>query len=85
MMVNQFARLIANIIIALDFAGETIEEDDIVNIINNLGHDLLGLDAESRKVLSEALRNIAPEYEGKFRKYVENIPDAFGLDVERDI
>lgn len=81
-MIHQIARTLANLIIALDFSGETIDEDDVVEILEQLGGDLQDLDPESRKLLSDAFRRIAPEYDGDFRKAVESIPEDFGLEDE---
>jgi hypothetical protein len=80
MIILQLARVIANVAIHLDFSGEVIDEDDIVNIIEQLAIDLQDLDGESRKILSDAFRHIAPEYEGEFREYVETMPDGFGIE-----
>jgi hypothetical protein len=80
MIIHQLARVIANLAIALDFSNDTIDEDDIVNIIEQLAIDLQDLDGESRKILSDAFRHIAPEYEGEFREYVETMPDGFGIE-----
>jgi len=82
MMIHQIARAIANLNIALEFSGETIHEDDVVQILEQLGGDLQDLDTESRKILSDAFRHIAPEYEGEFREFVETLPDAIGLEDE---
>jgi hypothetical protein len=80
MIILQLARAIANVAIHLDFSGEVIDEDDIVEIIEHLAIDLQDLDGESRKILSDAFRHIAPEYEGEFREYVETMPDGFGIE-----
>jgi hypothetical protein len=80
MIILQLARVIANVAIHLDFSGEVIDEDDIVEIIEQLAIDLQDLDGESRKILSDAFRHIAPEYEGEFREYVETMPDGFGIE-----
>lgn len=82
MMIHQLARAIANVDIALEFSGESIDEDDVIQILEQLGRDLLNLDAESRRILSDAFRHIAPEYEGRFRNYVETLPDTIGLEEE---
>lgn len=82
MMIYQLARAIANINIALEFSGESIDEDDVIQIMEQLGGDLLALDDESRRILSNAFRHIASEYEGEFREYVETLPDTIGLEEE---
>lgn len=82
MMIGQIARILANIILALEYSGETIDQDDVVKIMEQLGSDLEDLDTESRKMLSDAFRRIASEYEGEFRASVASIPDDFGLEEE---
>jgi len=82
MMIHQIARALANLNIALEFSGEAIDEDDVVQILEQLGGDLQALDAESRKMLSDAFRSIAPEYDGDFRQSVESMPEDFGLEDE---
>lgn len=82
MMIHQIARAIANFNIALEFSGESIHEDYVVQILEQLGGDLQELDAESRKILSDSFRHIAPEYEGEFREFVETLPDTIGLEDE---
>ncbi|NYT39359.1 hypothetical protein HZY97_01190 [Sphingomonas sp. R-74633] len=82
MMVHQLARTIANFYIALDFSEEDIHEDDVVKILENVAIDLLELDPESRKILSDAFRNIAPEYDVDFREYVETFPATIGIEEE---
>jgi hypothetical protein len=82
MMIHQIARAIANFNIALEFSEESIHEDDVVKILEQLGGDLQELDAESRKILSDSFRHIAPEYEGELRHFVETLPDTIGLEDE---
>ena len=84
MMIHQIARALANINIALIFSAEPIEEDDVIQILEQFGRDLLALDAASRKILSDAFRHIAPEYEGEFREFVQTLPEAIGLEDEDD-
>jgi hypothetical protein len=48
-MIDQIARILANIILALEYSGETIDQDDVVRIIEQLVSDLEDLDTESRK------------------------------------
>lgn len=79
-MIHQLARTLANLNITLEFSGETIDEDDIVQILEQLGADLQELDAESRKILSDAFRHIAPEYKGELREFVETLPDTIGIE-----
>jgi hypothetical protein len=81
-MIDQIARILANLNLALDYSGERIDSDDIVKIQEIMGADMQALDPESRKMLSDAFRRIAPEYDGDFRESVENMPEDFGLEDE---
>ncbi|MEP9357484.1 hypothetical protein [Sphingomonas sp. KR3-1] len=81
-MIDQIARIIANVILALDYSGEVIDEDDVVEILEQMGGDFQELDVESRKILSDAFRRIAPEYEGEFREAVETMPYTMGIEDE---
>ncbi|MBB4097055.1 hypothetical protein [Sphingomonas kyeonggiensis] len=82
MMIDQIARVLANLSLALDYSGEIIDSDEIVRIQEIMGADMQALDPESRKMLSDAFRRIAPEYDGIFREAVENMPEDFGLEDE---
>lgn len=82
MMIDQIARILANLNLALEYSGESIDFDDIVKIQEIMGADMQDLDRESRKMLSDAFRRIAPEYEGDFRVSVESMPEDFGLEDE---
>ncbi|MBB4839637.1 hypothetical protein HNP52_002706 [Sphingomonas kyeonggiensis] len=82
MMIDQIARILANFTLALDYSGEIIDADDIVKIQEVMGADMQALDPESRRMLSDAFRRIAPEYDGDFRKAVESMPEDFGLEDE---
>ncbi len=82
MMIHQIARALANINIALDFSGESIDEDDVIQILERLGYDLQNLDTESRKILSDAFRHIAPEYKGELRDFVATLPYTIGIEDE---
>lgn len=84
MMIDQIARIIANFILALDYSEEEIHEDDVVKILEQIGSDFQGLDPESRVILSDAFRRIAPEYEGEFRDTVKTIPESFGIEDDED-
>ena len=84
MMIDQIARIIANVTLSLDYSGEIIDEDDVVEILEQLGGDLQELDNDSRKILSDAFRRIAPEYEGEFREAVETMPETFGIEESLD-
>jgi len=83
MMIHQIARALANLNIALEFSEETIDEDEVINILERLGWDLNNLDTESQKMLSDAFRHIAPEYEGEFRDFVATLPETIGIDSEQ--
>ncbi len=82
MMIEQIARILANLSLALDYSGESIDSDDIVKIQEIMGADMQALDPESRKLLSDAFRRIAPEYDGDFREAVNSMPEDFGLEEE---
>lgn len=82
MMIHTLVRAIANMNIALDYSGETIDEDDVVDIMEQFSADLQKLDADSRKILSDAFRHIAREYEGELREYVKTFPYAIGIEDE---
>ena len=82
MMIDQIARIIANLSLALDYSGDSIDSDEIVQIQEIMGADMQALDPESRKMLSDAFRRIAPEYDGDFRRAVESMPGDFGLEDE---
>jgi len=81
-MIEQIARILANLSLALDYSGESIDSDDIVKIQEIMGADMQALDPESRKLLSDAFRRIAPEYDGDFREAVNSMPEDFGLEEE---
>ncbi|MDQ0250368.1 hypothetical protein J2W22_002432 [Sphingomonas kyeonggiensis] len=82
MMIDQIARVLANVSLALDYSGDSIDSDEIVRIQEIMGADMQALDPETRKMLSDAFRRIAPEYDGDFRKAVESMPEDFGLEDE---
>ncbi len=82
MMIDQIARILANLALALDYSGEIIDADDVVKIQEIMGSDMQALDLESRRMLSDAFRRIAPEYDGDFRKAVQSMPEDFGLEDE---
>jgi len=82
MMIDQIARILANLTLALEYSGESIDSDEIVRIQEIMGADMQAMDQESRKILSDAFRRIAPEYDGDFREAVESMPEDFGLEDE---
>jgi len=82
LIIHQLAREIANITITLELSGESIDEDDVVEILEHLGADLQDLDTESRKILADAFRQIAPEYPDDVRGLVESMAEDFGIEEE---
>lgn len=84
MMIDQIARIIANVALALDYSGEMIDEDQIVKIQEQMGADMDDLDPESRKLLSDAFRRIAPEYEAAYQDAVRTLPYCYGLEEEEE-
>jgi enamine deaminase RidA (YjgF/YER057c/UK114 family) len=82
MMIDQIARILANLTLTLDNSGDTIDSDDIVKIQEYMASDMQALDSGSRKMLSDAFRRIAPEYHEDFRAAVASMPEDFGLEGE---
>jgi hypothetical protein len=84
MMIDQIAPIIANLALALDYSEEMIDEDQIVEIQEQMGSDMDDLDPESRKLLSDASRRIAPEYEAVYQDAVRTLPYCYGLEEEEE-
>ena len=81
MEVDKIAKAIANVALFLEFASEdALHPDDTVQALEQLSSDLNELDEKLQRDLSAAFRSMATEYQGKERKFVDSLPDAFGLD-----
>ena len=81
MISNEIAVAIANMAIFCEFCSpELLDEDTAIQAMEQLGSDLHALDENSRRELANSLRLIATRYEGETREFVENMPDAFGIE-----
>lgn len=80
-MMNEIARAIANVVIFLEFSPQDIlDEDAAIEAVEQLSGDLQALDAASREALSKELRLISSSYQGEAKAFVENLPDALGIE-----
>lgn len=81
MVSNKIAIAIANLAIFLEFcSAELLDEDTAVQAMEQLAGDLQELDGASRRELSASFRSIAARYDEEARVFVENMPDAFGIE-----
>jgi hypothetical protein len=84
-MMNEIARAIANIVIFMEYSSpDILDEDASIQAMEQLAGDLKTLDANSRSALSASFRAIASTYDGEFRTFVEELPDALGIEELSD-
>ena len=84
-MMDQIARSLANVIIFLEHSPpEILDEDCSIQALEQLAEDLNALDRSSRSALAASFRLIAPSYRGETRSFVEELPEALGLEESRE-
>lgn len=84
-MMDQIARSLANVIIFLEYASaDVLDEDCSIQALEQLAGDLNALDQSSRRALAASFRLIASSYSGEIKTFVEELPDALGLEEPRD-
>ena len=80
-MINEIARAVANVAIFMEYSSpDILDENAAIQAMEQLAGDLKTLDAASLRALSASFRSIAPSYDGEIRIFVEELPNAFGLE-----
>jgi hypothetical protein len=80
-MMDDIARALANVLLFLEYSTqETWDEDAPLKAMEQLGGDLKNLDADHLNSLCSSFRSIAQSYEGEFRTFVADLPEALGLE-----
>lgn len=81
MIVNQIARIVADIIIFLNLTDEeNLNLDEAVEMMELIGSRLDALDKDFLRELVDAFPMIAEEYSGEAQKLVRRIPRDFYLE-----
>jgi hypothetical protein len=78
MTITPIARLVANMLLAIDMADEeTMHPDDACHILEQAAFDFSQIDTKSLDQLTEAFAEIAAEYPEEQKEFVRNIPANF--------
>ena len=84
-MIHTLARTIANLSIFLEFSSEeAVNEDSALQALEQMGADLLELDEQDRRELSDVFRSISNEYKGEHKEYVATLPYSIGFEDDED-
>lgn len=82
---DKIAQAFANVLIFLEYTSpDILDEDASVQAMEQLAGDLKALNIENRRALSASFRSIASSYDGEIRTFVEEIPDALGIEEPRE-
>jgi len=78
MTIIPIARLIANMLLAIDMTDEeTMHPDDACHILEQAAYDFSQIETLFLDQLTEAFAEIAPEYPEDQKEFIRNIPANF--------